>query len=331
MKRKTLFTIDTIYRQPLAVEGLYFSEGPDAAPAVAVVGALRGDEVQQMYICSLLVGTLARLEQEGRLAPGRKILVVPCLNTFSMNIGERFWAVDNTDVNRMFPGYDKGETTQRIAAALFAHLRGFEYGVHLTSFYQRGNFIPHVRLWETGYEQAQLADGFGLPYVVHSTPAPIDTTTLGYNLQVFGTQAFSLYSRNTSSVHEKSAHRALRAILAFLAERGVLLPGSADIPEAPPDPAYPDSAAPVHLHEDALVTVLSERGGLYFPAREPGDRVNTGDELAVIRDPFTGEEKERVHAPASGHIFFAHEGNLIAGHDVCFRMIPDAATDPSLR
>ena len=32
-----------------------------------------------------------------------------------MNVGKRFFPVDNTDINRMFPGYDKGETTQRLA------------------------------------------------------------------------------------------------------------------------------------------------------------------------------------------------------------------------
>jgi predicted deacylase len=323
LKRQTLFTIDTIYRQPLAVEGLFFSDAPGAEPAVAVVGALRGDEVQQMYICSLLAGALSRLEQEGGLARGKKILVVPCLNTFSMNIGARFWAVDNTDVNRMFPGYDRGETTQRIAAALFAELRGYAFGVHLTSFYQRGNFMPHVRLWETGYQDAALADGFRLPYVIHSAPQPYDTTTLAYNLQIFGAQAFSVYSRNTSTIHEKSARRALRAILAFLAAQGCLSAAGAEREGAPADPAYPDSAAPLHIAADALLTVLSTHGGLYFPSREPGDSVAEGDALASIRDPFTGEEKELVRAPAPGRVFFSHEGNLIAGHDVCFRIIQE--------
>ena len=35
--------------------------------------------------------------------------------------------MDKTDINRMFPGYANGETTQRIAAAVFEALNGFEY------------------------------------------------------------------------------------------------------------------------------------------------------------------------------------------------------------
>lgn len=61
----------------------------------------------------------ANLSGRGLLNGGKSILVIPAANAFSMNIHKRFWPVDNTDVNRMFPGYDKGETTQRIAAGIF--------------------------------------------------------------------------------------------------------------------------------------------------------------------------------------------------------------------
>lgn len=51
-----------------------------------------------------------------------------------MNIHKRFWPVDNTNVNRMFPGYDKGETTQRVAADIFEAVSSYEYGIQLARF-----------------------------------------------------------------------------------------------------------------------------------------------------------------------------------------------------
>ena len=72
-----------------------------------------------MYTCARLVKALAEIEQRGNLLPGHEILVIPCANRFSMNVGKRFWPMDGSDINRMFPGYDLGETTQRIAAGLF--------------------------------------------------------------------------------------------------------------------------------------------------------------------------------------------------------------------
>ncbi len=68
--------------------------------------------------------------------------MIPAANTLSMNIHKRFWPVDNADVNRMFPGYDKGEATQRIAADIFEAVSSYDYGIQLASFYLRGKFLP---------------------------------------------------------------------------------------------------------------------------------------------------------------------------------------------
>ena len=118
MKQETLFTLDTPYRQSFNIEGFRFGRGEKCC---AIVGAIRGNEIQQMYTCSLLIRELKRLEQQGAIK--NEILVIPCVNQFSMNVGSRFWAMDNTDINRMFPGYDRGETTQRIADAVFPPFR----------------------------------------------------------------------------------------------------------------------------------------------------------------------------------------------------------------
>lgn len=73
-------------------------------------------------------------------------MAIPCVNYYSMNIGKRFWAMDNTDINRMFPGYDQGETTQRIADGLFREIKDYEFGIQLASFYQPGNFLQELDL-----------------------------------------------------------------------------------------------------------------------------------------------------------------------------------------
>lgn len=133
------------------------------------------------------------LENHGFLQKGLSVTVIPSANPFSMNIGKRFWAMDDTDINRMFPGYNKGETTQRIAAGLFEKLQGYEYGIQMASFYMPGEFILHVRIVKTALDYADEGKDFGLPYVSVSEPAPLDTTLLNYNWQNWNTKAFSLY------------------------------------------------------------------------------------------------------------------------------------------
>lgn len=102
MREETLYELETPYRQKFRIKGFRFGEGEKVC---AMVAAVCGNEVQQMYVCALLVKKLHKLEEQGAIAPGNELLVVPCVNHFSMNVGSRFWATDKTNINRMFPGY----------------------------------------------------------------------------------------------------------------------------------------------------------------------------------------------------------------------------------
>lgn len=65
---------------------------------------MRGNEYQQLYICSQLVKRLKELENSGAIVGDNQILVIPCVNNFSMNVGMKYWVSDNSDINRQFPG-----------------------------------------------------------------------------------------------------------------------------------------------------------------------------------------------------------------------------------
>lgn len=126
MNKKVIYCIKGLYRDDFRVTGFEFGEGEKA---VCIVGASRGNEVQQIYCCSQLIKKFRQLEEEERITKGHKILVIPSINPYSMNIQKRFWPTDNTDINRMFPGYDLGETTQRIADGVFREISQYRYGI----------------------------------------------------------------------------------------------------------------------------------------------------------------------------------------------------------
>lgn len=307
MKEITLFTVETPYRQPLPVKGWLFGN-PDEK-SLAVMGALRGNEIQQMYICGKLIQALRAAEEQNLLDPACGILVVPCANQFSMNVGRRFWAADNTDINRMFPGYDLGETTQRIAARIFQALQGYRYGVQMASFYLPGDFLPHVRMMETGYQRTDEAAAFGLPYVVLRSPQPYDTTTLNYNWQIWNTNAFSVYTKETASIDEDSAQQAVQAILRFLTRMGILR---------------------MNIHGGYIATTVQEEdmrvihaacGGIYRRCGRPGDTVTAGQLLGEIIDPCEGQVLQRITAPCTGVLFFAQQNPLVMEKAILFKMI----------
>ncbi|OUN82227.1 succinylglutamate desuccinylase/aspartoacylase family protein [Bacteroides sp. An51A] len=297
MRREILFSMKSPFRDTFRIQGFRFGSG---AKSLAIVGAMRGDEVQQQYICSQLVKQLVQLEAEGRLVPGHEILVIPSANPYSMNIGKRFWAMDNTDINRMFPGYDQGETTQRIAAALFEAIQGYTFGVQLASFYVPGDFIPHIRIIRTGYEDVQTASLFGLPYVCLRKSLPFDTTLLNYNWQIWDTKAYSVYGGQNGQVEGPMAPYILGSLLRFMQRTSIL------VHTASAHPGY-DSQV---IDESDLTSVKAPVSGIFYRMKTARDEVRAGELLACIIHPEEGEVLAEIHAPADGIIFFAHNQPL---------------------
>ncbi len=311
MKQEVLFEIDALpYRQKIPVYGFKF--GSEGEKTLAIMGAMRGDEFQQMYICAKLVRRLKEIENKGAIDSRFGVQVIPTASQFSMNVGKRFWPVDNTDINRMFPGYDEGETTQRLADNIFKVLRGYKYGIQLASFYIPGEFLPHVRLMNTGYTKPDDGYLFGLPYLVMRTPKPYDTTTLNYNWQVFETDAFSVYTKATDKLDEESAETAVESILRFMEKKGIL--NGIDVG---------DGVETSFIAENQMFHIQTRASGLFRPIAKAGDMVKQNDEIAEIISPYTADVKEVIKARRSGRVFFVRHAEAIMEHDLVYRIVPD--------
>ncbi len=311
MQREDIFTMKSIYRDSFRIRAYRFGGGEKS---ICIVGAMRGNEHQQLFTASRLIRRLAQLEEEGRLTPGKEIMVIPCGNPYSMNIGKRFWTIDNTDINRMFPGYDQGETTQRIAAGIFQEAMEYRYGIQFASFYMRGTFAPHVRMMETGFEDVDMARKFGLPYVLIRRPRPFDTTTLNYNWQIWNTSAFSIYTTGTDQVDSASARQAVEAIVRFLVEIGLVRENDQDKDTFPPM----DSAV---VYDENLLTLRTDRAGFFNSFVKPGEAVEEGQLLAQITDPYEGTLRSRIVAPAAGQVLFMHQESLIYADSSVFKLV----------
>ena len=306
MKKETLFEINALYRDDFRITGYSFGEGDKA---LCIVGSMRGNENQQLYCCSRLVARLKNLEESKALVPGKKILVIPCANPYSMNTKKRFWCTDNTDINRMFPGYHLGETTQRIAAGIFEAVKGWRYGIQFASFYMPGAFVPHIRMMETGYQDSKLACDFGLPYVVLHKPRPFDTATLNYNWQIWGTQAFSLYTTNTSRIDESSALQAENAVLNFMSARNLTTYRARG------------GFRSEIVHSSDFISVRADISGFLKTFVVPGQRVERGQLLAHILDPYEGNIRSEITAPVSGVVSFAGDEPMTYENTAVLKLI----------
>ncbi len=308
MERKIIYELGAVYRDALRVTGFFFGEGEKST---CIVGSMRGNENQQLYACSLLVKRLTDLEKKGKITAGKQILVIPCVNPYSINVKKRFWTIDNTDINRMFPGFSEGETTQRIAAGVFEEIKEYRYGIQFASFYRTGSFLPHIRMMKTGYEDVELAKQFGMPYVVLHRPRPFDTATLNYNWQIWETDAFSVYTTNTARIDQGSARQAVEAILNFLSVQGII--------------RYHSNAGYVSkvIESANMIPVRSDTAGFFDSRVRVGEEVVEGQLLARIMDPYTNEVTRILSSPVSGVVAFQQDDAMTYENTAVFKIIEE--------
>jgi len=306
MEKVDIFKLQGLYRDDFRITGFRFGCG---TKSLALVGSLRGNEYQQIYMCSMLVNKLKKLEGAGEFAKDREVLILPSLNPYSMNIGKRFWPTDNTDINRMFPGYSLGETTQRIAAGVFDTVSQYNYGVQFASFYMPGRYLPHVHVMKTDLPETQRAEEFGLPYVLLRTPRPYDTTTLNYNWQIWDTEAFSLYSSTTRILDETGAKQVVDSVIRFMQAEGIL------------------KGTPCPLEKPRIVTdadmrsVRPKKAGIFKHVVQAGDFVKKGQPLARILDVYEGDVTEELVSPGDGIVFFLHDDPLTYANTAVCKLV----------
>lgn len=306
MIKESIYRFTSAYRGDFDISAYKFNKGEKSC---CIVGALRGNEIQQLYVCSKLIRELKELEKQCKISYNHEITVIPCVNPFSVNIGRKYWCNDDRDINRDFPGNSEGEPTQRIAAALLEAVREYRYGIQFPSFYIQGDFIPHVRMMETGKENVSLASLFGLPYVALRKPQPYEECTLNYNWQMSGTSAFSVYARETENIDEEGANTAVAAVLRFLSRMGII--------KYQCHGGYMSTA----FDEDSLMSVKSPAGGFFRSFKKPGDGVVQGETMAEILHPYENTVLGEVKSPCSGTVFFSHISPLAAEDSLLFKVI----------
>ena len=306
MKKELLFELRSAHRDNLRVHGYRFGNGEKT---LAIVGSLRGDELQQLYIASQITKALSRLEKEGKILDGKEVLIIPSINNYSLNIGKRYWGLDNTDINRMFPGYDKGETTQRIAERLFNTVKDYKYGINLTSFYMDGSFSPHIRTYKTGLEDLESAKSFGFKYIYLREPTPQESATLNYNWQVWGTKAYSVYVGHSEYINIVHSNEVVNAVLRFLKSENVI--------DEKVDNGY---LSEIILDSD-IVNVQAEYAGIFVKVKIIGDYVSKNDVLAEIIDPHTGETLSTILSPINGRVLYSHSNAIIFQRKIAFMVV----------
>ena len=135
--------------------------GRREGPVLFVCVALHGDEINGVEIIRRLLQLSALKSMKGTL------LAVPIVNIFGFLAQSRYLP-DRRDVNRSFPGSEKGSMAGRLANIVLTEvIAKATHGIDLhTGAIHRTNFLQ-VRADLDDPDTATLADSFGVPVIIN--------------------------------------------------------------------------------------------------------------------------------------------------------------------
>lgn len=271
----------------------------DSPKRVCIVTGTHGDELEGQYVCFRL-NQIIRAQLE-RL--NGTVEIYPALNPLGIDSITRGIPTFDLNMNRIFPGDPQGAMPEQI--------KGYTYGIQLASFYISGDFVPHVRLMRTGYEDTEGAKLFGMPYITLRQPLPFDTTLLNYNWQIWETKAYSLYGGMNDGVESPVTAEMIGTILRFAQRIGLTRKPVVGVPDFNPQV----------IDESSFCSVRTPQAGIFYRLKGAGAKVQEGEPLARIIDPYEGSVRAEITSPTDGIILFAHNKPLALANTLLFNIL----------
>ena len=306
MEKIEILRIESLSREPLVVEGYLFKGTNPKAPKIAIIGAMGGDSILPLYCASTLVDFFNNKVKKEKIKGD--IFIIPSINHYALNIGKRYWPLDNTDINMMFPGYEGGETTQRIAKKVFDALNGYDYGIILEKRHDTAVCLPYIKLYKSGYEDLEAAKKFGFKLIHHRVMKSIDSVTLQYNWQLWGTKAFSIICPSINQVDKKTANQINQAIIRFMDKTKILNYHIFN--------GYESTV----MDRKIINVVKAPKSGIFIPTEIPGNYVSKNQIIGEVVHSLEGNVIHQFLAPCNGMITCYYANSLIFENAVAFRI-----------
>ena len=269
--------------------------GRKEGPTLFISAAVHGDEVNGVEIIRRVLEHKSMSRLQGTL------LAVPVVNVYGL-IHQSRYLPDRRDLNRSFPGTEKGSLASRVAH-VFMHemVSRSTHGIDLhTGAIHRSN-LPQIRTNLDDVETARLAKSFGVPVLLNSTLRDGSLREAASELGI----PMLLYESGEALRYDEIAIRAgTQGVLNVMKELGMLR--SSGRRRKILEPFIADSSSWVRAPDS----------GMLRHAVELGARVKRGEVLAHISDPYSGHSED-VICPKNGVVIgrvnlpVTHEGEAL--------------------
>lgn len=264
-------------------------------PQLFVCAAIHGDEI----IGTEIIRRLMKLKKIKKLKG--TLISVPVVNVYGFLQQSRY-SPDRRDLNRFFPGSEKGSLTSQLANIFMDEIvSNSTHGIDLHAGSNHRTNLPQIRANTEDPETLRLAEAFRVPVIIN---ANIRDGTLR---QAVAEQniPFLLYEAGEALRFDEIAIRAgIRGILSVMESIGMLRRSRARKTNIEP------------LIANATTWVRAPASGILHMNVPLGARVGKNNKIGVIADPF-GTREAVIESPVSGMVIgrlnlpLVHQGDAV--------------------
>jgi len=270
--------------------------GKKPGPILFISAAIHGDELNGVEIIRRLLKQSSLKRIHGTL------IAIPVVNVHGF-INHSRYLPDRRDLNRSFPGTLKGSLAARLANLFMTEIvNQCTHGIDLhTGALHRDN-LPQIRANLDHEETAMLAEEFGVPVLLNSD---LRDGSLRESAAEKGIPMLLYEAGEALRFDEVSIRAGVRGVTNVLRALGML----------------PKSKKTRKMHIKPIIARSSAwarapSSGIMRNAVKLGARINAGQVLGVVADPFGQSEKEII-APYDGIVIgrtnlpLANEGDAL--------------------
>lgn len=272
--------LPNLYTQTPVSMPVHVVHGRRPGPRLFVTAALHGDEINGVEIIRRL------LQHHGLNHLHGTLLAVPVVNVYGY-IRQSRYLPDRRDLNRSFPGSDRGSLTARLAATLLSEVvAGSSHGVDLHTGPLHRENLPQIRASLDSCEaMPALARAFGTPVILD---ADLRHGSLRATAAERGIPVLVYEAGEALRFDEFAVRAGLRGVLGVMRHLGMVR-GRAGTRAIPRGPVVARSS----------LWVRAPQSGVLLSTTPLGAHVNAGDTLGILADPLRSAD-ESVIAPVSG-------------------------------
>ncbi len=284
--------------------------GTTMGPVLFVSAAVHGDEIMGVEIIRRVLASKQVRRINGTL------VATPVVNIFGF-LNQSRYLPDRRDLNRSFPGSEKGSIAGRLAHLFLNQIvTGCTHGIDLhTAAINRDN-LPQVRADMSDPDVAGMATAFGLPVIVNSQ---LIEGSLRQSAADQGVKMIVYEAGEALRFDETAIRAGVNGVLRVMRSLGMLRA------------QYKKALSSKKLNEPTIATnsrwMRAPQSGIHRSITRLGKVVKRGEVLGYIADPL-GENETPVESTVGGVVIGRSNIPLVTEGEALFHVASfEAASD----